>query len=155
MAVSGHNGNNETLIGLSSSISLSIYDDESLNELNIFANRREPIEVFIERYNSLTTYEYQYVNVTIDNDKNANLLFLYNNFNLTSQNASIHIELKKANTTLTNSIAYLFVLKYGNLPIVNTTYADCDTFRIFCPSRYFFDNSNRSKKTVNTERPRP
>ena len=140
MAVSGHNGNNETLIGFSSSLSLSIYDGENFNELNVLANKREPIEVFIQRDSSLSTYEYQYVNVTNDNDKNANLLYLYNNFNLTSQNASIHIELKMANTTLTNSIGYLFVLKYGHLPIVNATYADCDTFRIFCPSRYFFDN---------------
>jgi hypothetical protein len=140
MAVSGHNGNNETFIGLSSSISLSIYDEESSNELNIIANNREPIEVFIERDNRLSTYEYQNVNVTIDNDKNANLLYLFNHFNLTSQNASIHIELKMTNTTLANSIAYLFVLKYGHLPIINATHADYDTFKLFCPSIKFLFN---------------
>jgi hypothetical protein len=138
MAVSGHNGNNETFIGLSSSLSLSIYDGENFNELNILANKREPIEVFIDRDYSSTTYEYQYVNVTIDNDRNTNLLYLYNNFNLTSQNASIHIELKMTNSTLTNSIAFIFVLKYGHLPILNATYADYDAFKLICPSRYFF-----------------
>jgi len=140
MAVSGHNGNNETLIGLSSSISLSIYNGENFNELNVLANKREPIEVFIERDTSLSTYEYQYVNVTNDNDKNANLLYLYNNFNLTSQNASIHIEFKMTNTTLAKSIAYLFVLKYGHLPIINATHADYDTFKLFCPSITFLFN---------------
>ena len=141
MAVSGHNGNNETLIGLSSSISLSIYDDENFNELNVLANKREPIEVFIERDTSLSSYEYQYVNVTIDNDKNANLLYLFNNFNLTSQNASIHIELKMA-----NSIAYLIVLKYGHLPIINATHADYDTFKLFCPSINFYLSCPRTIK---------
>jgi hypothetical protein len=138
MAVSGHNGNNETLIGFSSSLSLSIYDGENFNELNVLANKREPIEVFIQRDTSLSSYEYQFVNVTIDNDKNANILYLYNNFNLTSQNASIHIELKMANTTHSNSIAYLFVLKYGHLPIINATHADYDTFKLFCPSIKFY-----------------
>ena len=34
MAVSGHNGNNETLVGLSSSIGLTVYD-EKVNEIQV------------------------------------------------------------------------------------------------------------------------
>ena len=47
MAVSGHNGDNESFIGFSSSIALSFYD-ENINELDI-SNAPNPIDIFISR----------------------------------------------------------------------------------------------------------
>ena len=47
MASCGHNGNNETRIGMSPSISLSFYD-EKLNEL-VIDQTSMPIEILIKR----------------------------------------------------------------------------------------------------------
>ncbi len=60
--------------------------------------------------------------------------YLNNAFSLIADNASIHIELKPLNWTL----AYLVVIKLGYTPILNSTYADFTSFKIFCPSREFY-----------------
>ena len=56
--------------------------------------------------------------------------YLQNNMNITTQNASLHIELKPLN----ESISYLVALKLGHLPIINTTYVDYTSFKFICPS---------------------
>ena len=130
MAVSGHNGNNETLVGMSSSISLSFYDTSSnlidvspsLSSINITIPRDQLIP-------TLPVYSFVYVNATGFELKIEDYLLL-NAFNLTSNNASIHIELVPFNI----SIGYLIVLKLGFVPIVNSSYADYTSFRVFCPS---------------------
>ena len=62
MAVSGHNGRNETYVGNSSSIGLRFYDENS-NEIQI-TQSNFPIDVKIKRDSSLTesSLSYQYVN---------------------------------------------------------------------------------------------
>ena len=140
MAVSGHNGNNETLTGNSSSISLTFYDSY-FNEIPVsFSNM--PIDVLIERgLNILQFYSYQYVNVTeINANFSENSLFLQNAFNITSNNASIHIEL----LPLSLNTSYLILLKFGFIPIVNSTYLDYDAFKILCPSK-FYEKKKRGK----------
>ena len=132
MAVSGHNGYNETFIGNSSAIELSFYDENS-NEIQIDQSH-SPIDIKIKRDSSLL-YSFQYVNSTEINDAlnvlNSN--FLLNTFTIKSNNASIHIEIKP----LIKIKSYLFLLKFGYMPIVNSTYSDFDSFRIFCPSKKF------------------
>jgi len=129
MAVSGHNGNNETLIGMSSSLGLSFYDYDSNNEIPI-TQSLSPIDIILPRDKSVSKYSFQYVNAT-----NLEFLdgsfYLQNNLNITTQNASIHIELKPLN----ESIGYLIVLKLGHLPIINSTFADYTTFKFICPSK--------------------
>ena len=129
MAVSGHNGNNETLIGMSSSLGLSFYDYDSNNEIPI-TQSSSPIDIILPRDKSVSKYSFQYVNAT-----NLEFLdgsfYLQNNMNITTQNASIHIELRPVN----ESISYLIALKLGHLPIINTTYADYTTFKFMCPSK--------------------
>ena len=128
MAVSSHNGNNETLIGLSSSMGLSFYDYDSNNEIPI-KKSSSPIDIILPRDKSASKYSFKYVNAT-------NLVFhdgsfyLQNNMNITTKNASIHIELKPLN----ESISYLIVLKLGHLPVINSTYADYSSFKAICPS---------------------
>ena len=128
MAVSGHNGNNETLIGMSSSLGLSFYDYDSNNEIPI-TQSLSPIDIILPRDKSVSKYSFQYVNAT-----NLEFLdgsfYLQNNMNITTRNASIHIELKPLN----ESIGYLIVLKLGHLPVINSTYADYSSFNAICPS---------------------
>jgi hypothetical protein len=128
MAVSGHNGNNETLIGMSSSLGLSFFDYETNIEIPI-SQSLSPIDIIIPRDKSVFKYSFQYVNTT-----NLEFLdgsfYLQNNMNITTQNASLHIELKPLN----ESISYLIAFKLGQLPIINTTYADYSSFKFICPS---------------------
>ena len=126
MAVSGHNGDNESFIGYSSSIGLSFYD-ESLNEIKVI-NSPTPIDITILRDPSLKNAKYQYVNVSQIKISNGSL-FLQNGFYIKEINASVHIEIKPLN--LNNS--YLIVMKLGSTPIVNSTYTDHDFFKLICP----------------------
>jgi hypothetical protein len=128
MAVSGHNGNNETLIGMSSSLGLSFYDYESNNEIEM-SQSLTPIDILLPRDESVSKNSFQYVNAT-NLDFLDGSFYLQNNMNITTQNASIHIELKPLN----ESISYLIVLKLGHSPIINTTYADFTSFKFICPS---------------------
>jgi hypothetical protein len=126
MAVSGHNGNNETLIGMSSSISLSFYD-QSMNEIEI-AQTQKTIKIIIKRDQNLPEYSFQHINTT---QMNLSLAYLQNAFNLTANNASIHIEIKPFDTKL----GYLLVLKLGNIPFLNSSFVDFTSFKLFCPSK--------------------
>ncbi len=131
MAASGHNGNNETLTGNSSSIGLTFYD-EFLWELPVTESSL-PIDVRIRRdLNSTQFYSYQYVNAAeINAALPLNAMFLHNTFNITSNMASIHIELMPLNATT----SYLLVLKLGYMPVLNSTFFDYTSFKIFCPSK--------------------
>ncbi len=131
MAVCGHNGDNESFIGYSSSIELSFYD-ENLNEIEI-RETSKPIDIIISRDPSVSKYPYQYVNVSQIQLPSDSFIF-QNSFNLISTNASIHIELKPLNI----SIGYLLVFKLGYSPIVNSIQVDYDSFKIFCPSKNLF-----------------
>jgi hypothetical protein len=131
MAVSGHNGRNETFVGNSSFIGLAFYDENS-NEIQI-TQSNFPIDVKIKRDSSLTDSSFQYVNTSKMNSvlEEINSVFLLNTFNIKSINASIHIEIKPLNP----SKSYLMFLKLGYMPILNSTYSDYDSFKIFCPSK--------------------
>jgi len=133
MATSGHNGNNETLTGNSSQIGLTFYD-EFYEEIPI-TKTKEPLDIRIRRgLNISQFFSYQYVNHTDINENMAlNSVFLQNAFNITSNNASIHIEFMPLNSTA----SYLFVLKLGYLPVINATNADYTAFKIFCSSKIF------------------
>jgi hypothetical protein len=130
MAVCGHNGDNESFIGYSSSIELSFYD-ENLNQIEI-ADTSKPIDIIILRDSCVSKQPIQYVNVSQLQLLNDSLI-LQNSFKLISTNASIHIELKP----LHQSIGYLLVFKLGYSPIVNSIQTDYDSFKIFCPSPKF------------------
>ena len=131
MAVSGHNGNNETLIGMSTSVGLSFYD-ENLEEIKI-TKSLSPIDILIKRDPNLPEYPYQYVNATqIQITKDS--YFMPNGFNISYLNTSIHVELKPLNL----NIGYLIVMKLGYTPIINYTYLDYDFIKNFCPSKILF-----------------
>ena len=126
MAVSGHNGKNETLIGMSSSIGLSFYD-QNMNEIEI-TQTQKPIEMIIKRDPYVADYPFQYINISSFQLSSS---FLKNALYLTTNNASIHIEIKHVNF----SIGYLLIMKLGYTPILNSTFADYSSFKIFCPGK--------------------
>ena len=130
MAVCGHNGDNESFIGYSSSIELSFYD-ENLNEIEI-SETAKPIDITISRDPSVSKQPFQYLNVS-QIKLASDSVILQNSFIIISTNASIHIELKPLN----QSIGYLFVFKLGLSPIVNSIQTDFDSFKVFCPSKLF------------------
>jgi len=128
MAVSGHNGNNETLIGVSNSIGMTLYDENS-NEIPV-SKTSEPIEIFIQRDSNLPQYSYYYVNAT-KFEFASGQFYLTNTFKITATNASIHIELKPLN----HSIVYVLAIKLASTPLINSTNADYTWFQIFCPNK--------------------
>lgn len=130
MAVCGHNGNNETKIGVSNSVGISFYD-ENLNEIKIFTTK-SPINLTILRDVNLKEYLYQYVNATQIPLSNSSFL-IHNGIELKSKNASLHIELKPINVTL----SYLIVIKLGFTPVINDETTEYSSFKIFCPSKVF------------------
>ena len=134
MAISGHNGNNETRVGMSASIGLKFYD-ENVNEIEITQSIK-PIDILIQRDQNTLNYTFEYVNAT-----NIGLLpglyLLQNSFKIKMNNASIHIEISPLNQT----IGYLLVMKLGFMPILNSTSADYTSFKIFCPSKNYFNSS--------------
>jgi hypothetical protein len=128
MAISGHNGNNETHIGHSSSVGLSLYD-ENANEIEI-TQSLSPIDILIQRDQYINQISFEYVNATNIGFLTGSFI-LQNSFKIKMNNASIHIELKPLNAT----IAYLLVLKLGYMPLINSTNADYSSFKVFCPSK--------------------
>jgi len=132
MAVSGHNGNNETLIGVSNSIGLTLFDENS-NEIPI-TKTSEPIDILIQRDSNLPQYSYYYVNAT-KFEFSSGQFYLTNTFKITATNASIHIELKPLN----QNIGYVLATKLASTPLINATNADYTWFKIFCPNEI---NSN-------------
>jgi len=123
MAMSGHNGNNETLIGYSNSLGLTFYDSNN-NEIPITKSK---IDIIIQRDSNLIKIDFDYVNATqISSDS----FYLPNAFNITTTNSSIHIELQP----LDQSVGYVLVMKLGSTPIINSTYSNYDSFKVICPS---------------------
>jgi hypothetical protein len=139
MAISGHNGNNETFIGASNLIGLSFYDLVNNNEIEITNSH---IEIYIQRDSNLPKILFDYVNST-QIQFSPESLYLQNAFNITSSNASIHIELEPLNEKL----GYILVIKLGSIPIINSTYSYYSAFKIFCPSN--LDQFYKYRKTPN------
>ena len=127
MAVSGHNGNNETSIGLSNSMGLAFYDENN-NEI-VITHSQILIDVILLRDRNLPDYPFQYVNAS-EIKFSPGSFFLQNGMNITTINASVHIELKPINF----NVGYLMAIKLGYSPIINSSYADFSSFKIICPS---------------------
>ena len=120
MALTGNNGDNETNVGSSKSISYSIYDDNK-NEIPV-NNLNKKIEYWIPKDPSVPIEPYNLINsvnisglVGFDslNKTNTSIPYIYSNgsiyngFKLTGSNVSVHIQIKPINKV---SIGYLFLL---------------------------------------------
>ena len=140
MALTGGNGDNETKIGSSRSISYSLYD-ESKNEIPI-NNLNKKIEYWIPKDSSVAIEPYKFIdalNATMVNDTTK---FVYmngtviNGFRLTGTNNSLHVQIKpdNLNPSIATTVGYLFMIKFGDNPVLSSTTKYFDEWRIFCPS---------------------
>jgi hypothetical protein len=135
MAPCGHNGNNETNVGISSTVAVNFLD-ASGNEIPI-TNSTKKIDIWIPRDPGTSKPTSQYVNVTENNRQGSQLLPL--GFNITASNSSVHLEFAPVNIT----VGYVVLVKFGMVPRMNSTFQDYDSWRLFCPSGNF-----RKKKTL-------
>lgn len=127
MASSGHNGRNESFIGFSYGISLSLLDQYGIEI--VVKNSLRPIEMIIPRDSDLFNNDYVYVDVNSLNISNGSQI-LPNGILLYATNSSIHIQIKPNNS---NS-GYLALLKYGSSPILTSEASSYDFWKIFCPN---------------------
>ncbi len=125
MAQSGYNGNNETQIGFSTSLSVSIYDEYG-NPIDI-SNTSQYIDVWIARDLSLQPPMPNYVNTTLDIGRGP---FIPIVFNVSAANASVHLEL----SPVVKTIGYVVLQKFGNFPVYNKTYKNFDNWQLLCPN---------------------
>ena len=120
------NGNNETKIGLSNTIGLSLFD--KFNQQIQIKDLNKTIYLWVPRDPQKPVPSFIYVNAKNTTPK-ADNQFLTNGINITSTNASLHIELKPLSAT----IAYLVALKFGDNVVYNVSFKQIDKFKIFCP----------------------
>lgn len=135
MALSGHNGRNESRIGFSYGLDLS-FQDQYGNTIPV-ENTLQPIDMWIPRDPSLYKDVYTFVDTTKFNLK-PSLQILPNWFKITSTNCSVHIQLKPAKA----NVAYLVMLKFGTTPVLNSTNSSYDYWQFLCPnsSQYYTIN---------------
>ncbi|CAF1293793.1 unnamed protein product, partial [Adineta steineri] len=129
---------------LSRSISLSIIDQNG-NEISFKASENNSIKLIIPRDPNVLIPSMYLQNVTSINSTINNLLFNYHYINITSSlPISVHFEIHSLNTNL----AYLFIYKFDQTPLLNSSINLIDGWTIFCPFnltnddiyRYFIDN---------------
>ena len=140
MALTGNNGDNETNIGASTSLSYSLYDENN-NEIPIVnLSPSRAIEFWIAKDTSVSIPSYQYVNAVnatpFQTQINSSLTikptisllsgFLTTGFSLSGANVSVSVQIRPENVTL----AYLVLLKFGDNPVLSTSYFD--KMSVFC-----------------------
>lgn len=132
MATCVHNGNNETKVVFSQSLSIQFFDNNQ-TEIKI-TDSSQLIDIWIPRSLSLPKTNIQFLNVTSNmiDDLDKQLFFL--DFNISASNSSFHLEI----SPLDSSIGYLILLKLNTTPIITESYHDCDIWKMFCPSGVTF-----------------
>jgi hypothetical protein len=130
MAICGNNCDNQTFIGFSSSISLSFYDEDS-KEI-IIKNTKTPIDIKIKYDPQMPVPSFNFVNATVLNFT-KNEQFIPNLLMIDSIHAAIHFHLKPQDLTLDMNGYFLFI-KFGAMPIINSTNQIYDNFKVFCPN---------------------
>ena len=137
MALTGSNGDNETNIQWSKSIDFSLYD-ENIKEINV-ENQKKSLEFWIPKDINMPIEPYQLIDLVNATQNQSNLTNnqMFNSFNLTGSNVSIHIQIKP-NNNQDKSIGYLALLKFGANPVltqsknnINNKYYDMAN--LFCP----------------------
>jgi hypothetical protein len=130
------NSTSQPTINVSRSISLSILDQYG-NEVSIQTNLSHPIEIIIPRDPNVIISEMILQNVTSMNATPHNQLFHLQYLNITSVlSISVHFEMRPLNT----SLAYLFIYKFDQTPLLNSSINLIDGWTLFCPiSKVLFD----------------
>ncbi len=115
---------------LSQLVSLSIIDRNG-NEISFTANQNNPIQLIIPRDPNVVIPPMNLQNVTSINSTSQNLIFNLHYINITSSlSISVHFEIEPLNT----SLAYLFIFKFDQTPLLNSSINLIDGWTLFCPS---------------------
>jgi hypothetical protein len=130
------NSKSQANTNVSRSISLSILDQYG-NEVAIQTNASHPIEIIIPHDPNLIIPQMILQNVTSMNSTPHNQLFYLQYLNITSVlSISVHFEMRPLNT----SLAYLFIYKFDQTPLLNSSINLIDGWTLFCPiSNVLFD----------------
>ncbi len=124
------NSKSQSNTNLSTLLSLSILDQYG-NEVSIQTNASHPIEIIIPRDPNLIIPQMILQNVTSMNSTPHNRLFNLNYLNITSSlPISVHFEMHPLNL----SLAYLFIYKFDQTPLLNSSINQIDGWTLFCPS---------------------
>ncbi|CAF0973552.1 unnamed protein product, partial [Brachionus calyciflorus] len=126
---SGHNGMNETKIGLSTSLGLSFFNENGV-EIKITKSKKN-LDLWIPRDKNLPNYPFQWVNVSNQTIPKSSQI-LPNSFDIQTSNASIHIEIQPDVIDI-NTIGYLVLVKFGHSPQMNSTYKNYNYWKLMCP----------------------
>ena len=146
MALTEINGDNETNIGFSKSLSFDLYDEKH-NEIQVINQVTMPIEIWIARDKNLPIQSFKLIDAINTNASNnfsswalngAQFVngFIVDGFNLSGFNQSIHIQIKPVN----KSVSYLTLLKFGD----NPSFQYYDIINFFCPTDLITENGNES-----------
>ena len=139
MALAGYNGDNETNIISSKSISYSLYDENNI-EIPV-SNQVNPLVYWIAKDTSVSIPAFSFINA-LNSSTNATspialssgaiMLngFMVSGFKLIGTNVSIHIQIKPNS----QSVAYLALTKFGDNPYLNTSNKYYDLINVFCPN---------------------
>jgi hypothetical protein len=132
------NSTSQPNTNVSTLISLSILDQYG-NEVSIQTNLSHPIEIIIPRDPNVIISEMILQNVTSMNSTPHNQLFYLQYLNITSVlSISVHFEMRPLNT----SLAYLFIYKFDQTPLLNSSINLIDGWTLFCPISKFCLTSN-------------
>jgi len=127
------NSTSQPNTNVSRSISLSILDQYG-NEVSIQTNVSHPIEIIIPRDPNVIIPEMILQNVISMNSTPHNQLFYLQYLNITSVlSISVHFEMRPLNT----SLAYLFIYKFDQTPLLNSSVNLIDGWTLFCPISKF------------------
>ena len=124
--MAGLNGDNETAIGKSNSISLSFYNpNKNQLEINFVKPAKFVIQKNIQLLSSFVNYDSNKTMQMVKNKSSTSKLF-YQSFELSGSSVSIHFQIKPENVF----VSYVALLKYGSVP----TFEDFnyDYMKIFC-----------------------
>ena len=138
-ATAGGNEDGEVSLENSASIGLEFLNNNRLisnNKIEV-NNLKKPIEFYISRDPSVIMTPFQLINLT-SYTTGSNALFTVS-INVTNKNASIHFQLKPSIEILKNqSVGYLALLKFGDIPILTENTRSYDYWKLFCPLGFFF-----------------
>ncbi|UJR12876.1 hypothetical protein I4U23_017050 [Adineta vaga] len=128
---------------LSRSISISILDENG-NEISISTNENSSIRLRIPRDPNLLIPSMNFQNVT----SIANVLFYLSYVNITS---SIPISIDMEIEPLNSSLSYLFIYKFDQIPLLNSSINEIDGWNLFCSNKHL-TNENLYKYFLDNQR---
>ena len=140
-ALAGLNGDNQTSISFSNSISLSF---QGMDKNNIKIRFIQPAEFYIQKNHQpniiFLNYHTNEILELMKNKSSTSNLF-YQSFKLSGSNLSIHFQIKPN----ISSVGYLTLLKYGGLPTFEKN--NYDFMNFFCPEGKLNNNFYINKKS--------